>query len=223
MVRLLMHKLIIVLSILLVSSIVRALPIVDISESVGGGIGEFTVEIQSPLGETWYIVLFAAENEHSVLAGGDGAFVDNNIGQWTGNRFAPNEWQSDFSFEYDTPGGLETISTTLGLGNFSDLFGTNTFAHAYWPTSYLDFSAGGTFSLIGPNDSRGGFKFHTPIVASQWVALVQNDQGQQAIITGEVDNGGGSVPVPSTITLFGLGLIGLSFLQRKRHLALRKK
>ena len=193
---------------------IPVLPTVSISEDVGGGIGEYTVDIQSPIGTNWYVLLFAAENEQSVLAGGDGAFVDNGIGNWVGNRFAPNEWQVGFDFEVDTPGGVEVITNTLDLGNFTDLFGTNTFAHAYWPTSYLDFSAGANFSLIGPNESRGGFKFHTPIVASNWVALVESD-GLQAILTGVADDSQ-VIPEPTTMILLGFGLIGLAGVTRKK-------
>ena len=184
-----------------------SLPIVDISEDVGGGIGEYTVDIQSPIGENWYVVMFAAENEQSALAGGDGAFVDNGIGEWTGNRFAANQWQAGFDFNFDTPGGEQTLISTLALGNFTALFGTNTFAHAYWPTSYLDFSIG-TFSLIGTNETRGGFKFHSPIAASNWVALVQDDSGQEAILTGRAAD---PTPVPEPeigwLLLFGLGAL----------------
>ena len=194
----------------------NALPIFDVTESVGGGIGEFTAHITSPVGESWHVLMFAAENDQSVLAGGDGAFVDNGIGQWTGMRFAPNQWQSDFAFEFDTPGGVETIISTLGFGNFVDLFGSNTFALAYWPTSYLDFSTGGTFSLIGPTESRGGFKFHTTIAASNWVALVQNDSGDKEILTGSV------VPPPPPPSVPEPGMFGL-LVMAIAGMALRKK
>lgn len=202
---------------LLVASHTWALPIVEISEDVGGGIGEYTLDIQSPIGQDWYVYFFAAENEQSVLAGGDGAFVDNGIGEWTGRRFAPNQWQAGFDFTFDTPGGEETLANSLGIGNFVDLFGPNTFAHAYWPTSYLDFSAGSTFSLIGPNETRGGFKFHSPIVASNWVVLAQNSNGEFATLTGAVPTPPPtSVPETGATALLALGAL-LLLRQRRRN------
>ena len=134
---------------------VAALPDVTVQEAfTGPGQAEYTVTIDSSaVGNNWFISLFAVG-----ASVGNNTDITNNIGQWTSTIVSEADWDNGFIFEVGTPGGPVTLFDTADLVNFgtsfADVFGGDSHANVYWAGSYLDFSTP-TFSLIGPNETRG--------------------------------------------------------------------
>jgi len=191
------------------------LPTVTLLETSTPGGGEYTISINSPPSTDWYIALFAVGAAESF-----GTLIDNEIGDWTSTILDQSAWDAGFSFEFSTPGEPEELISTTDLGLFADLFGDDSVANVYWAGSYTDYSLGvGSFSLIGPDETRDGFLYETTILASNFVALVDPLDGNlRQIVTGSAGPTA-ALPEPATLGLLGLGLVGLGLAARRRKTA----
>lgn len=177
------------------ASAIVVLPTVTIDETVGGGVGEYTVTIDSAPGADFFIQWFAVGAVESLAVN-----VTNGIGAWEARRLAPNQWNLGYGFDFTTPGGPEELINTGDLPDFDTAFGDDAnFANVYWAGSYQDFQSDfdDLFSLIGPDETRDGFVFNTSIVASSFIASVTDPFGSEFTISGEVTPPA-PIPLPAT-------------------------
>ena len=188
-------------------------PTVSVMEefSPTSGVGEYTVTIDSPTGTNWYIPFFAVSSNSSTSTD-----ITNGIGSWNSTIVTPTEWNDGYAFNFLTPMGEETLVNSNFFGSYASIFGNDAVANAYWAGSYLDYQLGfGGFSLIGPDETRGGFEFSASAPTSGFVALAQDTPGGTGGLT--ITGSATTVPGPASLPLAAIGLFGLAAIARRRR------
>ncbi|MCP5144081.1 MAG: hypothetical protein H6978_04585 [Gammaproteobacteria bacterium] len=139
-------------------------PVVTITEIESGAGGFYTVDIESPDNEFWYVLAFGVSNNLAIDA------VANNLG-WGEDVIDDIRWNSGEQY-YRSAGPGEFNDTLLlatgedGVGSFFDVFGPGAMqAVLFWTGEYYA-------SPIGPNETAGGFEWHGSPPESEAFAIV---------------------------------------------------